>query len=235
MIKKDERLTKTERDILNCMISRYTRAEIMEELKLGSHDLRKMINFIYFKTKVEPRRYKELKEYWNDESNRYFHAKGNCFIFDIDGTLSNVSHRLHLLKDSFKTTEDYDEFNSKCEDDKPYTSTIFILNEFSKAGYTIILLTGRAERFRPLTEAWLKKYNVMWDTIYMRPNDNELHCTDYKRVIYHSRIKPEYNVLGVFEDRDCIVQMWRGLGLTCYQPRPQQHKDTSYYSIREVK
>ena len=35
--------------------------------------------------------------------------------------------------------------------------------------------------------------------------------------INEQEIKDKYDVIGVFEDRDSCVKMWRALGLTCFQ------------------
>ena len=40
-----------------------------------------------------------------------------------------------------------------------------------------------------------------------------------KKEIYDEYIKPYEVVVGVFEDRNRCVKMWRDLGLTCYQPK----------------
>lgn len=31
------------------------------------------------------------------------------------------------------------------------------------------------------------------------------------------KIKDKYNIVGVFDDRECVVEMWRAVGLTCFQ------------------
>lgn len=38
-----------------------------------------------------------------------------------------------------------------------------------------------------------------------------------KKEIYEKYIKGKYNVMGVFDDRDRVVEMWRSIGLTCFQ------------------
>lgn len=54
----------------------------------------------------------------------------------------------------------------------------------------------------------------------MRPDGD--HRPDYviKREIYEREIKDKYDVIGVFEDRQRCVDMWRALGLTCFQVAP---------------
>ena len=38
-----------------------------------------------------------------------------------------------------------------------------------------------------------------------------------KREIFDREIRDRYRVVGVFDDREQVVQMWRALGLTVFQ------------------
>ena len=51
---------------------------------------------------------------------------------------------------------------------------------------------------------------------------NRMYCVDFTfrgSCIYaiYNHINGKYNVLGVFDDRDQVVSVWRSLGLTCFQ------------------
>lgn len=50
----------------------------------------------------------------------------------------------------------------------------------------------------------------------MKPAGNTEKDSIIKRRMF-DKIKDEYNILGVFDDRDQVVAMWRYLGLTCFQ------------------
>ena len=41
-----------------------------------------------------------------------------------------------------------------------------------------------------------------------------------KKELYRRHIEPRYRVLCVLENRSRVVEMWRGLGLTCLQVAP---------------
>ena len=51
----------------------------------------------------------------------------------------------------------------------------------------------------------------------MREDTDHRPDWQVKREIYEREIKDKYNVIGVFEDRQQCVDMWRSLGLTCFQ------------------
>lgn len=145
-----------------------------------------------------------------------------CYIFDIDGTIADCSERLKFL-DGVSDSKDLD-FIAKCFDDfyanvdldKPIMPTIKILNVLSKTA-NIILVTGRTASCVDKTIEWLKKHKVVYDMIISREDGD--HRKDYvvKKELYEEIIQPMFEVLGVFEDRTSCVNMWRNLGLTCYQ------------------
>ena len=70
-----------------------------------------------------------------------------------------------------------------------------------------------------LTADWLNIYlGSNWDKLIMRPAGEYRKDSYVKYDIYNNYIKPNYNVLMVFDDRNQVVDMWRnGLGLQCFQ------------------
>jgi len=150
-------------------------------------------------------------------------TKLEAFIFDIDGTLSDNTGRLHhvvqsdedhLLGIPFK--KDWDAFNSDCTQDKVYPDVLNILRSLEQE-YQIILLTGRDNKYRSKTVAWLEKHGVQYDHLFMRWSGDKSADYFVKQEIYEKYIKKDFDVKGIFEDRERVVKMWRELGLTCFQ------------------
>lgn len=83
--------------------------------------------------------------------------------------------------------------------------------------YKIILVSGRDSVCRIETEAWLRKYNVHYDELFMRPIDDSRKDTLIKQEILDNDIKGKFNVFAVLDDRNQVVEMWRDNGLTCFQ------------------
>ena len=150
-----------------------------------------------------------------------------AYIFDIDGTLADCSHRLHFILpakedligdiDLDKIAPDWESFYEACVDDKPIEGVIETLKLLSHTGIKILLVTGRPKKYLAQTLAWLLKQNIKFDGIYMREDGD--HRQDYivKHELYMNYISKSYAIQGVFEDRKQCVDMWRGLGLTCFQ------------------
>lgn len=154
-----------------------------------------------------------------------------AYIFDIDGTLADCSHRLHYLSPDFdilskkelskdtveKFMPDWERFYESCIDDKPIEGVIETLKLLSFTGIKILLVTGRPKKYLAQTLAWLLKQNIKFDGIYMREDGDYRQDYIVKHELYMNYISKSYAIQGVFEDRKQCVDMWRGLGLTCFQ------------------
>ena len=71
-----------------------------------------------------------------------------------------------------------------------------------------------------LTSEWLNTHlgQGNWDELIMRPAGVYRKDSYIKYDIYNDHIKPSYNVISVFDDRDQVVEMWRhGASLPCFQ------------------
>ena len=136
---------------------------------------------------------------------------GQLVVFDVDGTLADISHRVHFLDN-----REWDAFFLACSLDEPIHEGLTALLSFYNAGHEIELWTGRPERVRDLTEKWLKlhAWPVRDWTLRMRRDGDRRPDTE---------VKPEYleqcarRPFLIFEDRASMVREWRKRGLTVYQ------------------
>lgn len=142
--------------------------------------------------------------YLKPKPPEYSTKKQDCYIFDIDGTLAKMNGR---------SPYDYTKVNT----DIPNHNIVNIAKVLADSGVTIIVVSGRENSCRFETEQWLYKNDIVYDKILMRKADDTRNDAIIKKEIYESEIKPYYNVLAVFDDRNRVVDMWRSLGLTCLQ------------------
>ncbi len=134
-------------------------------------------------------------------------ALKSAVICDIDGTLAIMKNR-----GPFEW--------AKVGNDDIDRAVSMLLHDISDhtIRQTIILLSGRDSICRPETEAWLKKHNVLYDELHMRPEGDMRKDNIVKRELYDQHIAGKYNVLFVLDDRDQVVDMWRNeLGLKVFQ------------------
>jgi uncharacterized HAD superfamily protein len=150
-------------------------------------------------------------------------AMPNAIIVDIDGTISNYTHRKHYLASMEQERHNdqrpqYDDFNRAALHDEPIKEVLSIVQWAHAAGDTkIILMTGRSNRYRDITTQWLAAHRVRYDRLFMREQGDYRSDTVAKKELYMSHVAGKYNVLFVLEDRDKVVEMWRDLGLRCLQ------------------
>lgn len=139
----------------------------------------------------------------------------DAVIFDIDGTIADMSHRLHHIQGD---NPDWDAFHADVDKDSPIHHIMDILTGLVKLNqHTIILCTGRMEHCRIATEYWLEQYNVCYHHLLMRPNGD--HAPDYevKKAMLEKLEASGFEIQMVFEDRTQVVNMWREAGIPCLQ------------------
>ena len=90
---------------------------------------------------------------------------GRAAVVDIDGVLSDAASRQHYLE---APRRDWHAFFEACGDD-PVIEEIKVLLDLLDPDLRIVLLTARPERVHHLTEAWLRRYQIRWDVLLMRP------------------------------------------------------------------
>lgn len=139
------------------------------------------------------------------------------YIFDIDGTLADCSHRLHFIQQEIK---DWDAFHKACIDDKPITTNIkFFQNiKWFVEDANIFILTGRPESSYKDTRLWFE-LNVSpicsAQTLMRKDGD---HREDWVIKLEHlNRLNINKEETIIFDDRDQVVQNLRANGWTVFQ------------------
>ena len=163
-------------------------------------------------------------------------------ICDLDGTLCDHRHRVHLA-----LSGDWDAYHALLSKDEPHSAVLNFLKDQSMHNEPIYFLTGRPEQYRTQTIAWLRDVADLhllddFKDLLMRPkgdfsSDVELKkqgldaiyvsqsFKDYARAMIDGRVfKSEEGKISFvgsrilfLEDRDKLVEMWRDMGYACWQ------------------
>lgn len=141
-------------------------------------------------------------------------TKKKAIICDLDGTLADIDHRIHFVQEEKKDWRSFSKAQDKDLLHKWCSELIFAMK---KQDYYIILLSGRGEKYRYLTEDWLKRHNIIYDQLFLRARKDYRNDDIIKKEIYENHIKEEYDILFVLDDRLAVVKMWREIGLICLQ------------------
>jgi phosphoglycolate phosphatase-like HAD superfamily hydrolase len=131
------------------------------------------------------------------------------YIFDIDGTLADATHRLHYI-----LNHEGKKIHSPHWDDPPIMSVVVIAKALYIAGKKIILSTGRREDQREMTEHWLYENQIFHNGLFMRPLGDYRSDTVVKPEVlrnFFGRDIPDL-VECIFEDRARVTAAWRALG-----------------------
>lgn len=136
-------------------------------------------------------------------------------LFDIDGTLADLNGREKFLK---QEKPDWKAFNEKMEEDIPNTPIVELYRSLYRSGdFELVLVSGRQERFRKLTETWLSWNNIPFDTLLMRGDDDGRADSLVKQDILKALQARGKDILFTVDDRQSVVDMWRKNGITCLQ------------------
>jgi hypothetical protein len=141
------------------------------------------------------------------------------YIFDIDGTVADLSHRLYLKPGKHLPggpKPDYKMFMDAMTHDTPIWPVIHVARALKEAGYYICFVTGRRASYSHETHAWFRKFQVPCDGLFMRAGGDRRPDYVCKKEIYLAEFAG-LDVVGVFDDRAHVVEMWRELGLKVFQ------------------
>lgn len=127
-----------------------------------------------------------------------------AIITDMDGTLALMGDR-----------SPYDW--SKVGIDEPNRDVAIMVGLLKEMDIKVLVVSGRDSQCGADTIAWLDVHHIPWDKVFMRAKGDTRADNIVKGEIYEQNIKGKYNILGVFDDRDSVVALWRELGLTCFQ------------------
>ena len=140
----------------------------------------------------------------------------SIIICDIDGTIADLSHRLHFITNG---NHQWNEFFAAVAGDKPIPEVIKTIQLLSQAGATILLVTGRSTVCRFDTVMWLHGHSVPFEGLYMREEGDHRKDSIVKSELL-DKISGEWDmsqVIGAFEDRQQVVDMYRARGLRVFQ------------------
>jgi len=141
--------------------------------------------------------------------------KTPCYIFDLDGTLSDCDHRRHFVTDG---NSDWDAFYEACDADDPHEHIITLARRlYWDADFDIFILSGRSDAVREKTEKWLAHHHVPHTALYMRKADDHRPDEEIKLEWLNFLRGLGWNPLMAFDDRNKVVAMWRANGVPCAQ------------------
>jgi len=136
-------------------------------------------------------------------------SKRKIVVVDIDGTIADVSHRLHHIHGKKK---DWKRFFEGMDRDTPITSVVDHVRKLARE-HEIVMLTGRPNSYRERTEAWLKAFDIPHSKLLMRPAGD--HRPDYVTKAELMRSLDLDSIALALDDRPPVCVEYRKLGVRC--------------------
>lgn len=133
-----------------------------------------------------------------------------AWLVDVDGTLA-----LMATSDGARTPFEW----HRVGEDAPNPAVVDLVRALD-ANAAIVVMSGRDESCRTLTEQWLAKHEVPYDGLFMRPAGDTRQDAIVKRELFDRHVADRWAVRGVIDDRRQVVEMWRAMGLMCAQVAP---------------
>lgn len=136
-------------------------------------------------------------------------------VFDLDGTLCDLTHRLHHIQGPEK---DWDKFYQECVNDAPKSEIIKLLQHLEPHN-RVQIWSGRSDVVRNQTVGWLYHNGVNPNCLARMRNEEDFTSdVELKRSwLQELRDKRSPTPHVVFDDRQRVVDMWREEGITCCQ------------------
>lgn len=128
-------------------------------------------------------------------------------VFDLDGTLADVTHRVHHVE---QRPKNWDAFFAAAVDDPPLSAGLEMVRA-AAGDCEIAYLTGRPERCRQDTLDWLARHELPEGELVMRP-ERERRPARLTKPGMLARLAADRVVAVVVDDDDAAVEAYREAG-----------------------
>lgn len=129
-------------------------------------------------------------------------------VFDIDGVIADVRHRLHHVE---ARPKDWSAFFAAMDGDEPLEVGVALARDQASAGHRIAYLTGRDESHRALTQAWLDRHGLPEGRLVMRRVGDRRPARLMKPEALR-RLARDHDVVAVVDDDVAVVRVLREAG-----------------------
>jgi predicted kinase len=151
-------------------------------------------------------------------------ADQQIVIVDMDGTIADCSHRFYFIDAASNIKKYWHGFFSACGEDAPIKPVVQWVRSL-KGKYLVCIVSGRpVDECGKLTVAWLAKYEVPYDHLFMRAGGDHRPDTIIKGEIVSMfpkdtgfdtpNIHPQ--IAFAIDDRPSVIRMWESRGIKVF-------------------
>ena len=126
-------------------------------------------------------------------------------VLDLDGVLADTRHRMHFLA---KRPKDWDGFFAAAVRDPAYAEGLALARAAVGQGRAVVYLSGRPERTRDDTLAWLRRHDAPAGEVLLRPEGDRRPARAVKLAELR-RLRRRYRLDVLVDDDPEVVRAVR--------------------------
>jgi phosphoglycolate phosphatase-like HAD superfamily hydrolase len=157
------------------------------------------------------------------------HPSPPLAVFDIDGVLADVRHRLRHVR---VRPKNWDAFFAEAEHDEAHPEGLALVRELA-ADHELVFLTGRPEHTRPQTARWLAAHDLGGHPLLMRPPGDRRPAAQVKVQLLR-RLAVDRTVALVVDDDALVVAALRDAGYPVRHAEWERRAEGEQLALLEI-
>jgi hypothetical protein len=125
-------------------------------------------------------------------------------VIDLDGTVADARHRLHLIAGA-PGREEWIRFFDAAADDPPLAEGVRTAQRLA-ATNDVVWLTGRPERIRALTETWLAGHGLPAGRLLMVPEGDHRPAREFK-IDLMRKLAVDHDITMIVDDDPRVIAL----------------------------
>lgn len=134
----------------------------------------------------------------------------DAVIFDMDGTLADVSSIRHHVRERPKN---FDAFHSESITCPPNHWVQMAAIDAHRDGFAVLIVTARREQWSMHTLLWLRDNHIHHDALFMRDNHDVRKDFLVKQDILAQIRALGLNPVLAFDDNPNVIDLWQSNGI----------------------
>lgn len=133
-------------------------------------------------------------------------------IVDVDGTLCDVAGVRHYVsgEHGYRNFDAFHRASALCP---PVPDTLAWVGARRAEGHTVFVVTARRQRWEYLTRVWLRKWEVSYEHLLMRADDDDRADVEVKADILQTIRRRGFQIVAAIDDNPSVIELWRAEGI----------------------
>jgi hypothetical protein len=154
--------------------------------------------------------------------------------FDFDSTIASTVRRRPLIPADKDDGPGWQAYSQACADDEPIEGTVALMRVL-RSFLSLHIVTGRSELARSASVAWLRRFDVPYDRLFMRSVSDDRLPNAYLKIKYIRQMARSGNevVLFVEDWEPCAREIRTATGVPVLMVNPCDPLELQLAGIQE--